>query len=203
MASVKLYTFGPPRLEHAGHPVELNLRKALALLVYLAVTDRPQSRDTLATLLWPDANQREGRARLRRTLHRLREALDEDVLTVFPEQIQLRPEADLWLDHAVFLRHVAAGLSANNRASLNTEQLGHLAATVELYTDDFLAGFTLPDSPAFDEWQFFERERLRQALTQVLGCLVQVHEAQGDVETAIGYARRLLSLDPLDETIHR
>ncbi len=148
MAHVKLYTLGPPRLEHVGRPAEFNLRKALALLVYLAVTGRPQSRDTLATLLWPDANQREARARLRRTLHRLREALGEDVLVVFPETIQLRPEADLWLDHAVFQRHVAASLSADGGTSPHAEQLRHLAAAVELYTDDFLASFTLPDSPS-------------------------------------------------------
>src|SRR4051794_40291156 len=45
MTSLKLYLFGPPRLEHAGQPIELNLRKALALLVYLAVSGQPHSRD--------------------------------------------------------------------------------------------------------------------------------------------------------------
>ena len=48
MASRRLFVLGPPRLEQAGRPVELHLRRALALLVYLAVTQRPQSRDTLA-----------------------------------------------------------------------------------------------------------------------------------------------------------
>lgn len=71
MALLKLLVFGSPRLERDGRPIELNLRKALALLVYLAVSGRPHSRDALATLLWPESDQREGRARLRRTLHRL------------------------------------------------------------------------------------------------------------------------------------
>ena len=34
--------------------------------------------------------------------------------------------------------------------------LPSLAEAAALYRDDFLTGFTLPDSPAFDEWQFFQ-----------------------------------------------
>ena len=75
MAHLKLFVLGQPRLESDGKPIELNLRKALALLVYLAVSSRPHSREALATLFWPESDGREGRARLRRTLHRLNEAL--------------------------------------------------------------------------------------------------------------------------------
>ena len=62
MAHLKLFVLGAPRVEHDGQPLELNLRKALALLVDLAVSNQPQTRDALATLLWPDSDGREGRA---------------------------------------------------------------------------------------------------------------------------------------------
>src|SRR5207249_4147588 len=75
MARLTLRVLGPPRLEQDGHPVALNLRRAVALLVYLAATGHPQSRESLAALLWPDGDDREARARLRRTRHRLSEAL--------------------------------------------------------------------------------------------------------------------------------
>ena len=39
MAHLKLFVLGQPRLERDGRPLELNLRKALALLVYLMVFD--------------------------------------------------------------------------------------------------------------------------------------------------------------------
>ncbi|NJO83489.1 MAG: hypothetical protein HC828_12155 [Blastochloris sp.] len=71
MAQLRVYVFGPPRLERNNEWIDLGLRRAQALLVYRAVTRQPQSRDTLATLLWPDSDQREARANLRRTLHRL------------------------------------------------------------------------------------------------------------------------------------
>ena len=58
MPHLKLSVFGPPRLERDGGPIELNLRKGLALLVYLAVSGQPHSRDALATLLWPESDGR-------------------------------------------------------------------------------------------------------------------------------------------------
>ena len=60
MSRLALFLLGPPRIERDGEPVEIRRRKAVALLVYLAVTGRSHSRDTLATLFWPELDQ--GRA---------------------------------------------------------------------------------------------------------------------------------------------
>jgi len=79
-----VFALGQPRLERDEEPIELNLRKALALLVYLVVSGQPHSRDALATMLWPESDGREGRARLRRTLHRLNEAIGNDILDSEP-----------------------------------------------------------------------------------------------------------------------
>src|SRR6266545_7674492 len=203
MAHLKLFVLGQPRLERDGGPIELNLRKALALLVYLAVSGQPHSRDALATLLWPESDQREGRARLRRTLHRLNEAIGNDILDSGPEALRLHPTADLWLDCAAFRQHVNAGLAAAPQDVFAPERLAHLNAAVELYTDDFLAGFTLPDSPTFDEWQFFQRESLRQLCGQVLEQLVQAYRGQQAWAQAIVYARKWVALDGLHEPAHR
>ena len=74
-----------------------------------------------------------------------------------------------------------------------------------LYGDGFLAGFTLEDSAAFDEWQFFETQALRDAAADALRRLVTWHagEAARDYDQAIAYARRWLALDPLHEPAHR
>jgi predicted ATPase len=83
------------------------------------------------------------------------------------------------------------------------ECLALLEEAVELYQDDFMAGFTLRDSPDFDEWQFFQREGLRDALAGALERLVHCFSSQGQYERAIGYARRWLALDPLHEPVQR
>jgi DNA-binding SARP family transcriptional activator len=203
MAHLKLFVLGQPRLERDGGSIGLNLRKALALLVYLAVSGQPHSRDALATMLWPESDQREGRARLRRTLHRLTQAIGDDILDSRPEAIRLYSHADLWLDSAAFRQHITAGLAAAPQDVFAPERLAHLDAAVELYTEDFLAGFTLPDSPTFDEWQFFQRESLRQLYGQVLEQLVQAYRTKQAWDQAIAYARRWLALDGLHEPAHR
>ncbi|HMQ34547.1 MAG TPA: BTAD domain-containing putative transcriptional regulator, partial [Chloroflexaceae bacterium] len=189
MTQLRLFVFGPPRLERDGHPVELGLRRALALLVYLAVSRQPQSRDTLATLLWPDSDQREARANLRRTLHRLGQAIGDDLLATSAETVGVAPGAPLWVDSQAFLD--LAGSAEGQEAA------------ARLYGDDFLAGFSLPDSPAFDEWQFFERERLRQLLAQTLEQLTMGARARGAWDAAADHARRWVALDVLHEPAQR
>ena len=51
MARLTLSLLGSPRIELAGKPVEVDTRKAIALLVHLAVTGQAHRRDTVATLL--------------------------------------------------------------------------------------------------------------------------------------------------------
>ena len=55
MSKLKLFLLDTPQLEIDGRPIELERRKALALLAYLAVTEKSHGRDSLAALLWPDA----------------------------------------------------------------------------------------------------------------------------------------------------
>ena len=204
MSRLSLFLLGPPRLELADEPVQIGRRKALALLVYLAVTRRPHSRDALATLFWPTYNQSSARADLRRTLSVLTRTLGKEWVTADRETAGASPEAEFWLDVDQF-RHLLAACTKHPHPS--TEACAECVPTLEeavgVYRDDFLAGFTLPDSPDFDEWQFFETEGLRDELGSVLGRLVRWHSSQGDFEPAIGYARRWLSLDALHEPVHR
>jgi DNA-binding SARP family transcriptional activator len=43
VSRLALFLLGPPRIELAGTPVEINRRKAVALLTYLAVTGESHS----------------------------------------------------------------------------------------------------------------------------------------------------------------
>jgi len=61
---LKLFLLGSPRLERRGESVELNLRQAMALLVYLVFTKGKLSQDELATLLWPECDQSSARSSL-------------------------------------------------------------------------------------------------------------------------------------------
>ena len=198
MSDLKLLALGSPRIEQAGELVELETRKALALLVYLALTDQHHSRDSLATLFWPEHDQSQGRAYLRRALWLLKKVVGEEVLIIERRSVGINAEAGLWLDVAHF-RHLLASCEQLN---LN-DCLPLLAEATELYRGDFLAGFTLSDSAEFDDWQYFQAEGLRQEFASVLEKLVQGYSAQGDYDAAIPYARRWVALDNLEESVQR
>ena len=209
MSQLKLFLFGPPRIvrtcgEGTGQRIEIGLQKALALLVYLVVTKRLHSREALATLFWPDTDQRTALGNLRRALYRLNHALDEEVILATRKTAEFNRKADFWLDIDLFQRHVAACVSHPGTVeTLCPERKSRLTEAAELYTDHFLAGFTLPDSSAFDEWQFFQAEELRRLQAKVLEELIHTHQAQADWEEAISYARRWVAMDPLEEPAQR
>jgi hypothetical protein len=81
--------------------------------------------------------------------------------------------------------------------------LSPLGEAAELYRDDFMSGFTLRDSPNFDDWQFFQTEGLRRTLAGALEKLARTYILCQEFEAAIPHARRWLALDPLHEPAHR
>jgi predicted ATPase/DNA-binding SARP family transcriptional activator len=201
--SLTLRLLGAPRLERAGRAVPLERRKALALLAYLAVTGQPQPRDTLAALLWPEANASEARAALRRALSVLTTSLEGAGLDSRRETIAATPEAigvDV-LEFRRLLRETQAHHPAGE-APCGT-CLERLAEAAELYRGEFMAGFTLRDSPDFDEWQFQLAENLRRDLAAVLEGLARGYGADGDYRAALEPARRWVALDPLHEPAQR
>jgi ABC-type oligopeptide transport system substrate-binding subunit/DNA-binding SARP family transcriptional activator len=195
---------GAPLLEREGEPIRLDTRKNLALVAYLALTGEPHTREALVTLFWPEVEPSRARAGLRRNLAVLRNELGGEWLIVDRESVGTDPEADVWLDVSRFRQLMRAWQGHGHpEAEVCAECLVALGEAVELYRGDFLEGFSLRDSPGFDEWQFFQTEGLRQELTSALERLVRGYSAQGSYEPAIPYARRWLALDPLHEPVHR
>jgi DNA-binding SARP family transcriptional activator/pimeloyl-ACP methyl ester carboxylesterase len=204
MEQLSLRLLGAPQVAFGGHPVSLRLQKELALLIYLAVTSRPHTRMALATLLWPDHDERSALAALRRTIYQLKVDMGETVLEITPNLVRLRPDAFLWLDTQQFAiaMHHCTGHGHPPDAPL-ASCVETLEDGVALYRDNFLSGFSLPDSEAFDEWQFFEREGLRADYVRVLALLTTYYERHEAYDKAIETARLWLGREPYHEPAHR
>lgn len=188
MELIQLRLLGFPEFRLDGRRIELALRKAAALVIYLAEAGGPVARDVAATLLWPEADAEAARARLRRTLYKIRIAFGEEVVSASAASLSLRPGLLVEADAIAFEHACDAGL---------------LDEAAGLYTGDYLAGFALPDCPEFEEWVFFRREALRSRLVQALERLVEARIAGGDARGAVLHATRLAALDPLSESAHR
>lgn len=203
MATFRLHLFGAPRLDRAGKTSDMDTRKALALLAYLALNKSGFSRDSLATLFYPESDQVTGRAALRRTLSSLRKALDGVGLDAERGQVSL-DLSNILVDVLEF-RSLLAETHAHGHPATNTcsKCIRPLEAAVQLYQGDFLAGFGLRDSPQFDDWQFFQAEELRQEFAGALQKLAHLKASQKDYEAAVALTRQWLALDPLQEAAHR
>lgn len=188
MERLEFRFLGFPEFRLDGRAVKLELRKAAALLVYLAEIGRPVGRDTAATLLWPDADQEAARARLRRTLHKLRIAFGRDIIAARAASLSLHPALSIETDTKSFETACSSG---------------RLEEAADIYTVDFLAGFSLSGCPDFEEWAFFRREALRSLLIQALERLAEAKCAGPDPRSAVSHASRLVALDPLSESAHR
>jgi predicted ATPase/DNA-binding SARP family transcriptional activator len=203
MAQVALYLLGLPRVEVDGKEVHIGRRKALALLSYLVITKRKHSRDGLSAFLWPEYERSQALAYLRRVISELNSILGDAALEVDRDSCRIN-EKELWLDVSEFRKYLTAYESHSHLVSEMCEEcIQHLENAAELCKGDFLEGFSLPDSAVFDEWQFFLTESLRQDLSVVLERLTGWHHARNEFSIAIPYARRWLSLNPLNESAHR
>jgi predicted ATPase/DNA-binding SARP family transcriptional activator len=195
---------GLPQVHLDDTPVATDRRKAIALIAYLAVNDvnhSPQkySRDSLSALLWPDYDQARAFSNLRRTIWEIHQVLGESWLIAERESVCLNEEAKIDLDVARFLDLISQGRQQTETA-LRVPPLGD---AVKLYRNHFLTGFSLKDAPNFNEWAFAESENLRRQLAEALIMLIESYCAQNQTESAIPYARRLVALDPLNESAHR
>ena len=191
----------PPRLAQGKTVVRIGRRKALALFAYLVTTQQPQARDRLLALLWPEYDAASARSNLRRTLSILRKHVGTDLIEADRSQVEFVDSANLWCDIHQF--RTQCSLPHQHEASLCSACLQALTAAVDLYTADFIHGFSLPDAPEFNEWAFFERESLQQQLGATLHTLIQHHASVNEYDTAIQYAQRKLTPDPLHEPSQR
>lgn len=195
MSQLKLFLFGAPKVELNGNVVDLQRRKAMAMLVYLTMTRQSHRRDVLASLFWPESGQKTARNALRRELHLLQQSLGDGWLEATREVVACRSDVEIWVDAEKFRQLV--------EQVKGSAEIDALVEAAELYRGNFLAGFTLSDCPEFDEWQFFEADGLRREYAGVLEILVRHNEEQQKFEPAIDYARRWLALDPMHEPVHR
>jgi predicted ATPase/DNA-binding SARP family transcriptional activator len=194
-----LHFLGTPQLSLDNSPIPVERRKAVALLAYLAVNRIMDSRETLSALLWPDYEQSKAFTNLRHTLWEIQQTVGEGWLETSRDKIGLNNEADIWLD----VDHFNSLLGQSRAQKDVAQRVSLLADAAKLYRNHFLTGFSLKDALTFNEWAFAESEELRSSLAEALNTLSEDYIYLGEAERAIPYARRLITLDPLNEASHR
>jgi len=168
-------------------------RKTQALLALLAVSPGTSiSREKLTYLLWSDRSDEQARGSLRQALAELRRALGEDDTGYLKaDRDSLMVDASSTICDALELERLAGDGGFEN-----------LEQAVELYRGDLLDGISIAD-PSFEEWLTVERRRVSELAQGAMRRLLEYQMQSGESAKAITTARKLLALDPLQESAHR
>ncbi len=211
MPTLSLYLLGSLTAEFCGRPIaSIESNRGRALLAYLALeSERPHPREALATLLWPDANPQTARQNLRRVVYNLRQATEtqahaEPFLHVTRRDVQFNAASDYWLDVTAFTGYLDACDTHPRRQLTGCDACrAHLRQAIDLYRGDFLAGFSLPDSLAFDAWYLGRQQHLHQRAMLAFHHLATSYEQVRDDEQAVYVLQRQTELAPWHEEGHR
>lgn len=204
MAILRLFLLGPPAIEYDGRPLPLEMRKNLALLAYLSLSPHPPTRESLATLFWPEYDQQHAMANLRRGLSSLARSLPLEMLEVDRDTIGIKRQDSLVVDVDEFNQQLSyANQHTHPANTCCPECLAYLEKAVTLYRGNFFEGFSLKDCPQFDEWQFFQREGLLSQYAKSIEKLTNHYASMRQWENAISHARSWVAVDHLSEPARR
>lgn len=170
---------GQPEIRRDGDKLSFpRSRKTLALLAYLIVTGRPQSRQHLIDLLWQTPD--DPRAALRWSLSRLRPLLEES-LKSDRRQVSF-DSAETEID-VLTLRE----------SKVEEQEVAELDHMSSLFKGEFLEGLFLNDCEVFDAWRIAVADEFRFMQKKVLQRLILLTET--DIDVALEHARKLLAID--------
>ena len=211
MGLLRLAVLGPPEVLHNGSRLTFALRKAQALLLYLAVEGGMHPRSKLATLLWPDSEPPDARKTLRNAITLLRSQLTDaspaphSHLLAEQELLGLDPHAPLELDLDVvqLAWKQAQGLSAVPSEEQRASLVAKFQHALALVRGPFLEGFWLREETGFDEWVQQQQQQWQVRLHLLFERLSSFQENGGELEQARVTLTRWLALYPLSEEAYR
>ena len=188
--------FGTPQFRLDDLAVEgFPTRKSQALLIYLICNRRPFARDQLMAMFWPDKPDVDARNNLRRVLSALRRQFG-GYLASDRQTVAFLHDASVWVDVNEF---EAAQRLFQESASIAAPDVERLERSFHLYTDEFLAGFHLPEAPAFEDWMLIQREHLRERALRWLSLLTAHFIETRQLRRGLATSRQLLTLEPWHE----
>ena len=175
---VKIKVIGSPFIEADGRKVHLPLKKAEAIVYYLAVEGR-SGREKLAYLLWGGKDESATCNNFRNALYLLRQC--------FPKGFIVSDRS------AVSLGEAETDLSS-------IEDIRDISKPVDReICRELLSGFDVPESAEFEEWLLTARAQTRERIAENLKArITQCYDAE-DTENLRDSLEKLLELDPFDE----
>lgn len=186
-------TFGKIQIKIGDHVVtgaEWMSQNARDLLLLLMLHPQGLTKEEIGEIFWPDSTPAELKLRFKNTIYRLRHAAGKDAVTFNNDTYAFNHALDYEADFEIFANH----LSAARRTRDASENLRNLKAAIGVYKGHFM-----PD--VSDQWAILERERLHQQAVTAMFELTESHLKRGELTDALQYAKKLLEIDPMNESV--
>jgi DNA-binding SARP family transcriptional activator len=187
--------------DDSGASLRVPSGKPSELLCYLLLhRKRRHSREVLASLLWGDCTTSHSKKYLRQTIWQIQDMIAAKsqlipVILVDRESISFNPEADVWLDVAVF-EDACLALQNVSPLEFNPSQAETLRGAIDLYRGELLEGW-------YQDWCLFERERLQNLYLLILDKLIAYSEAHQQYTSGLELGERILQIDRAHERTYQ
>jgi predicted ATPase len=179
---VRLRLLDTPRAEHQTRRWELPPHKPVYLLLYLALQPGWVSREGLADLFAPDADEATAR-------HTVRVLLNRAKALPWVEGLEAEPSRIRWQ------------VSSDVLAFRQAVQQGNWAEAVRLHQSPLLLGFPIRDAAGFEAWLELERSELQNAWREAaLHYAISLGQTERPAEAA-ALLRSIWEKDHFDERI--
>ncbi|HEY1389327.1 MAG TPA: AAA family ATPase [Ktedonobacterales bacterium] len=196
-SGVRMTFLGAPRLTRADREITLTSMKALGLLAYLGVHGRPQRREHLLALLWPESPVAQARKNLRNLLWSIRDTLGQEVV-IGHESLALGAHVSVDIGRFSLAQREARQREAGGESAFECYQ-----TMIALYQGSFLDGVAINDAAEFETWVAMTREHFHEAHAHALRALAANYRAEGRWADVITLARTAVMADILQEPMYR
>ena len=186
--------FGVPKAVVQGRETQLALKRAVALLAYLAFNPGPVPRAHLATMLWPDTDEPHGRTRLRRLVYTIEDAVGGRIVSTDKDCLALVAQT-VGVDALRFMEFARRAVAAT---TFDESILKEAEQWVVRARGPMMAGIDL-GSEIFDDWlkaASIEHDRL---LARLLERLIDALGRRNEFPSALDLAEALIALDAYRE----
>ena len=192
--ALQLQFFGVPVAVAQGVETRLPLKRAAALLGYLAFNTGPVPRAHLAAMLWPQADEAQGRTRLRRLVYTIEEALGSGILSSDHDGLSLMApivEVDV-LQFAHFARRAVAAATFDENTLVQAREWIVRARRPLMQGIDF-------GSDTFDDWLKAASIEHEHLLARLLERLIDALGRRSEFAAALDLGEALVALDVFRE----
>ncbi len=193
--SFELQVFGVPITFVHGRETRLSLKRAVALLAYLAFNAAPVPREHLAAMLWPDADAARARTRLRRLAYTIDDALGDNLLSSDNDCLALAAHHVVEIDSLRFAHFARRAIAT---ATFDESTLKEAHQWVDRARRPLMQGIAF-GSEVFDDWLKAVSIEHEHLLARLLERLSDALGRRGDFASATELAEVLVSLDAYRE----